>query len=211
MHKGANDLSGRVFGMLSVEREKGRSGGKLMWLCRCSCGVSKAIRGTHLISGAIVSCGCERKRRALAALTTHGASSTPLYGAWQTMHRRCSDPKSESFHRYGGRGITVCERWASFENFLADVGQPPSRTHSLDRWPDNDGNYEPGNVRWATGKEQARNTRANRLLTHGTKTMCLTEWAEVCGIGMGTLAWRLDRGWPPSKALSHPVRGAKPL
>jgi len=130
------------------------------------------------------------------------------------MHGRCNSVNSQ-YH--GGRGIKVCERWRAFENFLTDMGQKPFSEASIDRI-DNDGNYScghceeclrngwPANCRWATDKEQQRNTRQNRMLTYNGKTMCLAEWGELLGIEYNILWARLNRGWSVAKTLSIPVR-----
>jgi hypothetical protein len=117
------------------------------------------------------------------------------------MRDRCTNPRHHAYALYGGRGIAVCARWESFENFLADMGERPAGT-SLDRYPNKDGNYEPGNCRWATDVEQANNTRANRLLTLGSETMPLRAWARRLGIAENTLWARLKKGWPMEKALA---------
>jgi hypothetical protein len=120
------------------------------------------------------------------------------------MKSRCFNPNHTAFRYYGGRGITVCERWRdSYENFLADVGPRPSDKHSLDR-EDNDGHYEPGNVRWALPKEQARNERSNRHVTIGPETKTLAEWLERFGIARKTFYTRLAQGWSEVEALTTP-------
>lgn len=132
--------------------------------CRCDCGVVTAPALLHLRGGKSKSCGCLRLERR----TTHGLAAAarnrrhPLYQTWRGMRARCRNPRSADWPKYGGRGITVCERWHSFVNFLADIGERPSPDHSIDRI-DNDQGYEPGNVRWATNTEQARNRRSNKL------------------------------------------------
>lgn len=125
---------------------------------------------------------------------------------WLGMIGRCEDPKNKAFHLYGGRGIAVCERWrSSFANFLADVGTPPTPQHTIDRI-DNDGNYEPDNVRWATMAEQNRNRRSNRLLTFCGDTMCIVEWGERLGLSGRSIRRRLGRGWSVERALGTPAQ-----
>lgn len=149
-----------------------------------------------------MSCGCVKAR---GANRTHGMSGTSEYAIWEGIVRRCTNPRVKEWALYGGRGITVCDRWrASFVNFLADVGARPSKRHSIDRYPDRNGNYEPGNVRWATQREQMRNMSRNRLLSLGGETMCLQAWADRLGLPEQALANRLKRGWPLAKALTTP-------
>jgi len=142
---------------------------------------------------------------------THGMSSSPEYRAWRTMISRCKNPNASAYKNYGGRGISVCQRWVeSFENFLSDMGRRPSGL-SIDRI-NNDGNYEPGNCRWATRTEQARNSRMAKPLTFRGETMCFSAWAERTGIHWLTLYKRIKRGWSVEKALvtprDNPVRYA---
>ena len=157
------------------------------------------------------SCGCQK----IASRTTHGQSrsnngrGTPEYETWKSMLSRGLGKDNAGRHNYADRGIIVCERWLTFKNFLADMGPKPSSKHSLDRI-DNDGNYEPGNCRWATKKEQDRNKRTNRLLTHDGETECITEWAESLGVHPQTIANRLDNyGWCLEEALTLP-KGSRP-
>lgn len=129
------------------------------------------------------------------------SAGTPEYRAWQAMIRRCHDDHAKDFPRYGGRGIRVCDAWrVSFTAFLAEIGRKPSPSHSVDRI-DGVRGYEPGNVRWATSKEQARNRRSNRNLTVGGVTKTLAEWAELAGIRRDTLARRIIRGWSVEDAV----------
>lgn len=138
---------------------------------------------------------------------THGHSRngrhTHAYSAWHAMHQRCRSSASH-YYRYSGRGIIVCERWRRFENFLADMGEPPSPKHSLDRI-NGDGDYEPGNCRWATPKEQMRNMSRNNLLTWRGKTQTLVEWGEELGVKPNTLLYRLRRGWDFERAFTEPI------
>lgn len=174
--------------------------------CKCECGELVDAPLQHLRRGAIVSCGCIRKEYA----TKHGKRYTLTYEIWKTMRQRCVNPRNRKFWLYGGRDITVCDRWLkSFANFLNDMGECPSG-YSIDR-VDNDGNYEPANCRWATRKQQARNTRLNRMITFGGHTRCLTEWAEIIGIAQATLRYRLKH-WPIEDALTAPPlrQGVRP-
>lgn len=161
------------------------------------CELSRFKRGLYK------SCGCVPRRSFTYSdgrvFKYHGYTGTRVYNAWQHMLRRCYSPKMQNYPYYGGRGITVCERWHSFENFLADMGEPPAG-HSIDRI-DNDGNYEPSNCRWASLKQQARNTRANRKITIDGIELSLSEWAEISGIKYHTIADRLSRGWEEVDAI----------
>jgi hypothetical protein len=137
---------------------------------------------------------------------SYGGARTPEYVAWVNMIQRCEDPNYIDFHRYGGRGIRVCARWrTSYTAFLADVGRRPSRDHSLDRYPNSDGEYEPGNVRWATEQEQQRNRCTNRIVELNGEKKCLSEVAEMTGIKRETLAMRLNSGMAPEEAVTKPV------
>jgi hypothetical protein len=157
------DLSGKRFGRLLVLRYSHSHNGKAKWLCRCDCGIEKTCFGSVLRdkNRTMQSCGCFNRERS----TIHGHSTppTPEYVSWVAMIERCENPKNKRFAEYGGRGITVCDRWrSSFVAFLADMGsRPPGMT--LDRFPDNDGDYEPGNCRWATNIEQRNNQRQRRI------------------------------------------------
>lgn len=135
---------------------------------------------------------------------SHRVTEHPLYNTWLRMRRRCHSPGDDSYPRYGARGIRVCERWHTFANFVSDVGVKPSSKHTLDRI-DVNGDYEPGNVRWATQTDQARNTRFNVKLTHGGRTQCVSAWASEFGLDRKTLASRIETGWPIGVALSTPA------
>lgn len=170
--------------------------------CKCDCGNVAIVHLASLRCGATKSCGCLRKERHAAALTKHDMGHRPEYNIWCGMKNRCSNPADPVFHRYGGRGINVCDRWReSFTAFFADMGSRPSPDHSIDRI-DNDKGYSPGNCRWATRQEQNRNRRDNRLLTFDGQTLCLAEWAEETGICYNTLHGRLSRGYTVEQALT---------
>lgn len=132
---------------------------------------------------------------------THGDSLSPEYKAWVKMLMRCYNPNTVRFERWGGRGIVVCESWrVSYLAFLADMGRRPTAGHQLDRI-DNDANYEPGNCRWATAAEQARNTKRTVLLTLNGKTQCVKDWAKEFQMCAGTIGWRVRQGWSAERAL----------
>ncbi len=173
--------------------------------CVCECGAESTVRLSSLQKGVSRSCGCVGRSKAHAATRTHGDKGTAEYRAWCGMKERCKHVQG-----YKGRGITVCDRWASsYETFLQDVGRRPSPKYSLDRI-DNNGNYEPGNVRWATRSVQQRNTRKTRVMTFGGVTKPLADWADVIGIGAHALWGRLRRGWSTEAALITP-KGREPM
>ena len=162
MRKGFNkDLTGKSFGRLTVLKYIGSVGatGKKTWLCLCECGNSKGVERINLTSGNTTSCGCLRKEKHL----THGGSYTKEYNSWANMIARCTNENAPNYHHYGGRGISVCDRWFQFENFIKDMGSKPIGG-SLDRI-DVDGDYKPSNCKWSTNKEQATNKRKKIYLT----------------------------------------------
>lgn len=172
------------------------------WRCRCDCGAETITDHSSLRAGTTTSCGCVHRK----ICSTHGRSKTKLYGVWRAMIQRCHSPSTRTFYRYGGRGITVCPEWrVSFEAFLADVGERPSDRHSLER-VDNNGNYEPGNVVWATLDVQLTNTRTNAWLTHNGETLTVSEWGRRLGMKKSLIQTRLVRGWTVERALEQPVQ-----
>ena len=178
---------------------------RLFVFVRCSCGTERWIMASNYRNGNSPHCGCKRLVYKKHGHTKHGGGKSTEYGAWVHMKTRCLDPKFKYFKHYGGRGIGICDRWVSnFENFLADVGAAPGSSYEIERI-DNNGNYEPGNCRWATRKQQMRNTRHNRLLTFNDKTQTVVEWAEEIGMLQNTLENRIFRGWSVERALTEPV------
>lgn len=132
---------------------------------------------------------------------THGMSKSSAYGSWENMRARCLNPNSPAYQLYGGRGVTICDRWSDFAAFLADMGDRPAGA-TLDRI-DVDGNYEPDNCRWATPRQQALNTRRNVRWTHGGETLTISEWADRLGVNKTTLRMRVSRdGWTVAQALT---------
>jgi hypothetical protein len=158
------DMTGQRFGRLLVTAmAPARIAGEAAWVCSCDCGAIVTVRGYSLRSGDSKSCGCLKNALLVQRSKTHGLRATSEYGSWSMMKNRCLNPRTPAFADYGGRGISVCPQWVnSFETFLSDVGKKPSSGHTLDRI-DNDGNYEPGNCRWSTYNQQARNRRSTRL------------------------------------------------
>lgn len=159
----AINIAGETYGRLTVIAAAAPLGRARAWHCRCSCGRQVVVRGSDMRQGKHLSCGCLQAERTSAANKRHGQSSTRLYWVWGSMIQRCTDEKCKSFANYGARGVTVCDRWmGSFEAFASDVGEKPGPGYSIDRI-NNDGNYEPGNVKWSTPEEQRRNQRNTRL------------------------------------------------
>lgn len=199
------DLTNKVFGRLTVVRREGTSaGGKAIWLCRCSCGEHSRVIGTHLRSGNTTSCGCLKRDVAQQLATRHGLSGSAEYRAWRSMRDRCENEHGTAWPYYGGRGITVCERWRnSVEAFCSDMGPRPSPQHTVDRI-DANGNYEPSNCRWATRSEQMNNIRNNRVVAFRGREQTLTQWARETCLNREVIRWRLRAGWSIERALSTP-------
>lgn len=192
------DISGQRFGRWEVmSRAKGSK-----WHCRCDCGAERVVTGSSLKLGKSQSCGCYSRERS----TTHGMERTSIYNIWAHMLRRCTNPNASSYAHYGGRGIKVCDRWRSFENFYADMGDRPTSGHSLDRI-NNNGNYEPGNVRWATAKQNIRNRRTTATVTINSRTLPVADIAEAHGIKPRIVRDRLRRGLTIEEAVSRERRG----
>lgn len=152
------NLVGQKFGRLFVLQSADPTPtGQAVWQCVCDCGTIKSIRGYDLAGGKVISCGCKRTESFHSLITKHGRSSSRTYESWQNMHQRCSNPNNPNYPYYGALGVSVCERWSEFQNFLEDMGERPEGL-TLDR-VDPCGNYEPSNCRWASRLEQSRNQR----------------------------------------------------
>jgi hypothetical protein len=166
-------------------------------LFRCDCGVERETFITNVVSGKSTSCGCFLREWTTDRSTKHGhakrGNHSPLYETWAGMVARCTKKYRPDYHRYGGRGIKVCDRWMVFENFAADMGDRPEGM-TLDRHPDTNGNYEPGNCRWATPTEQANNRRSNVLIDHQGKQQNIEAWSKELGIDRHVIEDRIRRG-----------------
>jgi len=179
------NLTDKVFGRLTVIMEKTSR----MWECKCECGNKVIVFSEYLQSGRKKSCGCLKKE---GNNYKHGQNikghTTPEYRAWAEMIKRCRGKNIRAIKDYYSRGITVCDRWLnSFENFFEDMGERPSFEYSLDRYPNNDGNYEPTNCRWATIEQQSRNKRNNIWITYNDETLVLNDWSKKLGIHHSTI------------------------
>lgn len=199
------DLSGQHFGRLTIVRYIGDQ----KWECLCDCGNAKNARSGNLKNGYTRSCGCLRKEVTRKRVTKHGhtgnRSVTREYQAWQAMLRRCYYRQHPHWLSYGGRGIIVAPEWINdFSAFLAHVGPKPTARHTLDR-VDNDSNYEPGNVRWATRSRQSRNQRRNKLYSYKGRSLCLADLIELSGLKGTTIQGRLALGWSAERAVHEPV------
>lgn len=209
------NMTGKRYGKWRVIGDADcRPKGIIYWPCRCACGTEREVWGPDLRSGRSQNCGCVRRKVLTKRQHTHGRSETRLYARWLGMIARCENPKHRGYANYGGRGIKVCCRWReSFAAFLADMGEPPTPRHQLDRI-DNDGHYELGNVRWAMNKENSRNRPSARKLTYQGVTRPLNEWAELVGLNPKTLYKRIvGYGWSVEKAITtprvHPSAGGR--
>lgn len=201
------DYCGKRFSRLTVIRYVPGS----KWVCQCDCGKTNVVSTASLTGGTTKSCGCHRRDLTIKRNTTHGYADrigrrSKIYQAWSQMHDRCRNPNNNRYHLYGARGISVCERWKDFANFYADMGEPPSPQHSIGRIRNNE-NYTPGNCRWETAKQQANNTRRNRILTVNGVSKTLSQWSEAVNIKTNTIWMRLNYyGWSQEKAVTTPLR-----
>lgn len=201
------NLLGKTFGNLTVAVKAKSDHYGIYWWCDCTCGYSKIVRGSHLRQGKIISCGCKQGNH--VSVIKHGHAmgkdkkASTEYSAWLSMMARCKNPKTKHYRLYGGRGITVCDRWLVFENFLSDMGLRPSSKYSLDRYPNKDGNYEPGNCRWATIFEQNRNTNRNVFYEHEGRSQILEQWATELNADPGNIGKRIKAGQSFAEVFNH--------
>lgn len=196
-------MIGSVFERLTVI---GLSDQKYKLMCKCTCGQIKHVRKSDLMMGRVKSCGCLLKEkssaRAVERNSSHGMSRTRVYRIWAGIIDRCTNKNGKYFEHYMGRGITVCDRWKTFENFYTDMGDPPSK-HSIERI-DNDKGYAPTNCKWATVDEQNNNKRSNIRITFENQTLTIAQWSKRINVRPDTLRIRINSGWSIEKALTTP-------
>lgn len=200
-------MVGERFGRLVVSLEAGQDKyTSWLYLCKCDCGKDKVVAGWLLRRGDVQSCGCLQKeilQKQADATFIHGARKTKAFSIWHNMRTRCYNKKATYYADYGGRGVTVCERWAKFANFLEDMGQPPEGM-TLER-ADNELGYSKENCLWASRKAQANNRRSSRFIEYNGQTKTLQQWAEATGLQRATIAYRLDKaGMSIEEALTTP-------
>lgn len=205
LNKIRSEVLGKRFGRLVAIREKGRdSRGAIIWECKCDCGNITQVTTYRLTKGIIKSCGCYQRDITKELFTSHNMSRTRLYKIWQDMKARCNNSNTPYYHKYGGRGISVCAEWNTFEPFrdwaLANGYQ---ENLTIDRI-DVNGNYEPNNCRWITNQEQQNNKRTSHFLTYNGKTQTITEWGKELGIKPKTLQSRImDYHWSVEKSINN--------
>jgi hypothetical protein len=198
------DMTGKKCGRLIVTRHVSKKQCEVV----CECGTQRIVFASDLRRGLTRSCGCLKRDATIARNFRHGLSKTDLGRIYRGILTRCHNPNSKDYAGYGGAGVRIDPSWigpGGLERFANHIGPRPSKSHSVDRFPDKFGNYAPGNVRWATLKEQARNKRTNRLVTMNGRTLPVAQWAEELGIELRLVWNRVRCGWSPDAALTHPV------
>jgi hypothetical protein len=192
----AEDLTGQKFGRLTVVGFAGVVKKRRSWECVCDCGGIIVTAASRLKNGYCKSCGCLKSEADSIRFAKHRKRFSREYNTWTHMKQRCFNPKNAAYKDYGERGITVCKRWIdSFEDFLSDVGEAPGKEYMIDRI-DNNGNYEPGNVRWALSSTQNSNKRNNIIITYKGESKTLAQWCLQFGIDRNTVKYRLKSNWP---------------
>lgn len=196
-------LSGKKFGKLTVCDRKRNKHGIMGWRCECECGGEIIANGTDLVVGRITSCKCTQHKEK-PEFSDVPAKYMPEYISWCRIKDRCFNEKCLDYPNYGGKGITICDEWkTNFAAFLKHIGKRPSPIHSVDRYPNKNGNYEPFNVRWATPKQQSRNLNKNIHLTFEGKTMIQQDWATELGVAHEAIRYHLSKGRPFDKIVFH--------
>jgi hypothetical protein len=211
--KGLTIDAGHRFGRwLVTDPTPIRNGKRIDVVCLCDCGTVRNVSKARLLRGTSLSCGCLARELSAKRATKHGGAYSSEYGIWSKIIARCENPNHPAYPNYGARGVSVCQEWKeSFQSFIQDMGPRPSPEHSVDRFPDNSGNYEPSNCRWATWVEQNNNKSNNHLVEFNGETKTIAQWAQEFGMSHGTLSQRLMRGWDVVDALTIPVNGISDL
>lgn len=212
MSTSLHDLTGTRFGRLVVLQRHEPSGRYTKWTCKCDCGNLKTVHASSLKNGDTKSCGCLFREETSKRFSnrkdriTHGMSRSPEYRVWASMIDRCKNLRGKRYANYGGRGISVCDRWMIFENFITDMGERPDVGYSIER-KNNDGNYEPSNCRWATRKEQDYNKSSTIMLDYKGSKITTLEASQISGISPLRIRQRIFVGWPVDDAINKPQRG----
>jgi hypothetical protein len=209
--KSKNDVIGRRFGRLTVLFQAETKNNRLRYECLCDCGNITVVLGQNLVNSHTTSCGCygrESLDRIHQDNIVHGMVDTPEYQSWLNMKARCDNPEAKGYHNYGGRGITYCEEWKEFKNFIEDMGPKPHPELTIERL-DNNGPYSKNNCIWESRKTQANNRRDNIRITYEGETRTLTEWAREFNISKGALRTRIKNGWDIEEAFTKPVKKYK--
>lgn len=201
------DLKGMRFGKLLVlqEEEERHKSGSVLWLCKCDCGNQNIVSSTYLINRDTKSCGCLHKAKLKNGNPKHGMCGTKFYNSWYGMKRRCTDKKHVAYYRYGGNGITVCDKWLDFKGFMEDMYSAYKKGLQIDRIDYTKG-YNKENCRWVSVKKQANNKSNNRILYYRSKKYTLAELSEEFNINYGTLKSRLNTGMSVEDAINVPVQ-----
>src|ERR1700722_1457131 len=179
------DISGHKFGLLTaIKIDDQRMSPHTYWICQCDCGNTCSVYLGNLRRGHTSSCGCVTKKLLSSSRMIHGHNIkhrvSSEYSTWVSMKSRCNNPNSTSYKLYGEKGVSVCKQWNdSFQCFFNDMGPKPTKNHSIDRYPDKNGNYEPGNCRWATDKEQNRNRSNTKWITYNNKQILIPDLAVL--------------------------------
>lgn len=200
------NITGLKFGRLLVVGYSGKfASGGTKWECDCDCGNKTYVTGSSLRSGATRSCGCLNRGVSVGLLASRRSQKHPLRQVWSDIIKRTTIESATGYENYGGRGITICDRWLnSFKAFLDDMGPRPSKDHSVDRINNSLG-YSPENCRWATRKQQSNNRRTNKVFTINGVSRTVAEWADATGINRNTMYYRFRSGWDPADAITLPV------
>ena len=203
----AKDITGEIFGRLTVIAPVGRyaKNRSIIWRCNCSCGNTKDIMAQSITRGATLSCGCLNSERVSQRATKHGEIKHSLYKTWVSMRSRCNNKNNDAYKNYGARGISICGRWDDFMAFVEDMGDKPDG-FTLDRI-DNTDNYYPENCKWSSREEQNNNKRTNVILELDGKSLTVAEWSRKLNVKTTTLRKRIDMGWSVRDVLTTKVHG----